>query len=268
MAASGEAISCLTCYDATTAGHLAAAGVDVLLAGDSASQVILGHDSSIHAPLEFMLQITAALKRGAPDKFIMGDMPFMSYQADDAQAVVNAGRFLTEGRADAVKVEVNGEYGDLVGKLSRAGIPVVAHIGWRPQTAALAGVRTARIAGRTAGQVRQLVAEAQMMESRGAVMILIEQCPAEAAAMVVESVDLPVIGCGAGPACHGHVVVLQDLLGLSGHRPSFVEPVVDGGAMLRGAAEQWVQLLRSGRYLAEHPYAMDPGEAQKLRTDR
>lgn len=264
MAAEGRKIAALTCYDATTARYLAAAEVDVLLVGDSASQVILGHDSSIHAPLDFMLQLTAAVKRGAPGKFIMGDMPFMSYQADDAEAVRNAGRFMTEGRAAAVKLEVNGQYGELVGKLSRAGVPVVAHIGWRPQTALFAGVRTAKIAGRTAAEARALVEEAQLFEARGAVMILVEQCPAEVAAAIVRSVKVPVIGCGAGRACHGHVVVLQDLLRLSAHSPSFVTATADGAALLKDAAMAWVELLRSGKYLAEHPYPMDPGEADKL----
>ncbi len=264
MAAAGEPIACLTCYDATTARHLAAGGVPVLLVGDSAAQVMLGFERSIDAPLEFMLQITAAVKRGAPRAFVMADMPFMSYQASDAQAVRNAGRFMVEGRADAVKLEVDRAYGELVGKLSRAGVPVVAHIGWRPQTASQAGVRTAKIAGRTARDAERLIDDAQLMEARGAVMLLIEQCPAPVAAAVVRAVDVPVIGCGAGPACHGHVVVLQDLLGMTDRRPSFVQPLADGAAFLQNAANDWGQLLRSGRYLAEHPYHMDQGEAAKL----
>lgn len=265
MVEAKQKISALTCYDATTAKWLAAAGVHVLLVGDSAGQVILGHDTSMHAQLEFMLLLTGAVKRGAPNSFVMGDMPFMSYQADDAEAVHNAGRFLVEGNADAVKLEVDGRYGDLVAKMSRAGVPVVAHIGWKPQTVRYAGIRTAKIAGRTAAEARDLVEQAQLMEARGAVMLLVEQTPAEVAEQVVRSVRIPVMGCGAGPACHGHVVVLQDLLGMNERHPSFVPVLGEVGAAIRDSAKQWIDLLNSGRYLADHPYGMNEGEADKLR---
>ena len=132
-ARNGEPFACLTCYDATTAKWMERAGIPVLLVGDTAAEMILGQPGTIHAPLEFMLMITAAVKRGAPNTFVMGDMPFGSYQCDDADAVRNAMRFLTEGRADAVKLEVDGDWTPLVAKLSRAGIPVVAHLGSRPQ---------------------------------------------------------------------------------------------------------------------------------------
>jgi len=265
MAKAGEKIAAITCYDATTARLLDAAGMDVLLAGDSAAQVILGFDSSIHAPLDFMIQITAAVKRGAPRCFVMADMPFMSYQADDAEAIRNAGRFMTEGLADCVKLEVNAQYGDLVAKLARAGIPVVAHIGWKPQTARFAGVRTAVIAGRTAREAEAMLDEAQLMEARGAAMLLIEQCPAEVAEYIVKHTSIPVIGCGAGRACHGHVAVLQDVVGMTWHSPSFVQPVARGNQFMQEAAEHWVRNIRSGEYLREHPYAMDEGEAAKLK---
>ena len=256
-AAEGRKFPMLTCYDYTTAMWLERGGVRVLLVGDSAAGVILGHEQSIFAPLEFLLTITAAVRRGAPGSFVMGDMPFMSYQADDAEAIRNAGRFLVEGHADAVKLEVDSRYAGLVAKLSRAGVPVVAHIGWKPQNARYAGVRTAVVAGRTPPQIEQMVATAQQMEEAGAVMLLVEQCTAEAGAAVVRSVRIPVIGCGAGPACHGHVVVLQDALGMTEHRPSFVRPVGAIGPALQDAAAKWRQLVESGDYLRDdHPYAM------------
>ena len=265
MVAEGKPLAMLTCYDATTARWLAAGGVPMLLVGDSAAQVILGRDSSIHAPLQFMLELTAAVKRGAPNCFVMGDMPFMSYQASDAEAIHNAGRFLTEGTADAVKLEVDATFGDLVGKLSRAGVPVVAHLGWRPQQARHAGVRTALIAGKTAAEARALVEQAELMEERGAAMLLIEQCPAEVSQRIVERLSIPLIGCGAGPACHGHVVVLQDLLGMSEKSPSFVKPIAAMGEALAKAASAWVDLIGSGKYLAtDHPYHMAAGEAERL----
>lgn len=261
--AEGHPLAMLTCYDATTARWLARGGVPMLLVGDSAAQVVLGFDSSIHAPLQFMLEITAAVKRGAPNCFVMGDMPFMSYQAADSEAIHNAGRFLTEGMADAVKLEVDASFSELVGKLSRAGVPVVAHLGWRPQQARVAGVRTALIAGRTAAEARALVEQAELMEAQGAAMLLIEQCPAEVSQRIVERVSIPLIGCGGGPACHGHVVVLQDLLGMSELSPSFAKPLANTGEALAEAAAQWVDLVRSGRYLAaDHPYQMSPDQAK------
>ena len=262
MAADDRKIAMLSCYDATTARQLEAGGVHGLIVGDSAAQMILGFDQTIHAPLDFMIQITAAAKRGAPNCFVMGDMPFMSYQADDAEAIRNAGRFMTEGTADAVKVEVDGSFGDLVAKLSRAGIPVVAHIGWRPQQARHAGVQTAVIAGSKAQDAALLIEQAELMEARGAQILLIEQCTAEASAKVVERVSIPVIGCGAGPACHGHVVVLHDLLGLSERSPSFAQPLASMGHEVTETAGKWVELVQSGQYLQDHPYHMAPGEAE------
>ncbi len=263
MVEAGQPIAALTCYDATTAQWLARAGVHVLLVGDSAGQVILGYDSSIHASLELLLQLTGAVKRGAPNAFVMGDMPFMSYQADDAEAIHNAGRFLVEAGADAVKLEVDARYGELVAKMSRAGIPVVAHIGWKPQMVRYAGIRTAKIVGRTAAEVRDLVEQAELMEARGAVMLLVEQTPAEVAEQIVRAVRIPVIGCGAGPACHGQVVVLQDLLGMSDRSPSFAPVIASLGDHIRDAARQWIDMLEKG-FPTEHPYGMDPGEADKI----
>lgn len=247
----------LTCYDATTARWLAHGGVDALLVGDSAAQMVLGFEHTNQVPLQFMLTITAAVRRGAPHCFVMGDMPFMSYEADDAEAIRNAGRFLVEGGADAVKLEVGPDHADLVGRLARADIPVVAHIGWRPQRTQQAG--TPVVAGRTEAAIDALVELAETMQARGAVMLLLEQATAESARRICAHVTVPVIGCGAGPDCHGHVVVLHDWLGLSSWHPSFVTPAVDGGSWLSDQAARWVELVRSGRYLRDdHPYAMAP----------
>lgn len=247
----------LTCYDATTAKWLWRGGVQTLLVGDSAAQVILGHEQSIFVPLEFMLQITAGVRRGAPDCLLMGDMPFMSYQADDSLAITNAARFLTEGMADLVKLEVDHRHVELIAKLSRAGIPAVPHIGWRPQMVRYEGIRTAKVAGKNQQQINDLVDQAVSLEQAGAVMLLVEQCTAETAARIVEKTTIPVIGCGAGPACHGHVVVLQDLLGMTDHHPSFVKPVAQIGPSIQAAATAWKDMLADGSYLANHPYKLD-----------
>ena len=168
----------LTCYDATTAGWLWRGGVQTLLVGDTAGQFILGHDSTLPVSLEFMLQITAAVRRGAPLAFVMGDMPFGSYQCGDDAAMANAIRFLTDGGADAVKLEVDGSFRGLVGRLSSAGVPVVAHLGSRPQLKKLQGGGSRRVY-RTQAQVQATVDEAVGMVEAGAVMLLFEAVPAE-----------------------------------------------------------------------------------------
>ena len=270
---SGRKIPMLTCYDATTARWLYRGGLDVMLVGDTAGSMMLGFDDTIHAPLDYMLTITAAVKRGAPMAFVMGDMPFMSYQVDDAEAVRHAGRFMTEGRADAVKLEVDRRYLGLVERLDRAGVPVVAHIGWRPQQTPRTGVPL--VAGRTAEKIDAMVDLARELVQAGAAMLLIEQATAEAARAVIEAVNppaadrktsgtggggvVPVFGCGAGPDCHGHVVVLHDWLGMTDWQPSFAPPAAAGGKHLADLAQKWIRLVESGNYLKDGgPYAMDP----------
>lgn len=248
-----EPFACLTCYDATTARWLERAGVPVLLVGDTAAEMILGEPGTIHAPLEFMLLLTAAVKRGAPNTFVMGDMPFGSYQCDDADAVRNAMRFLTEGRADAVKLEVDGDWTPLVTKLARAGVPVVAHLGSRPQCAKQEGGY--RAAGRTPEALQAIVDDAIAMEAAGASMILLEAVPNEVATAVVQATTVPVIGCGAGTACHGQIVVTQDLLGLTDWQPAFAQPIATLGTSLMEAATTWRRKVSEGD-LGTHPYQM------------
>ena len=261
-AKSGQKFAMLTCYDATTARWLYRGGLRTMLVGDSAAEVILGHPSTIHAPLDFMVALTAAVKRGAPGAFVVGDMPFMSYQADDAEAVRNAARFMTEGMADAVKLEVDHTYADLIAKLARAAIPTIAHIGWRPQRLAQSGV--AVVAGRTGRKVAELVELAQLMEARGASMLLIEASTGEAGKAIVDAVSIPVIGCGAGPHPHGHVIILQDWLGQTDWQPGFAPPSEAGGERLAGLAKRWVDLVASGQYLADGgPYRMTEPAASR-----
>lgn len=257
MVRAGEKFACLTCYDATTARWLQEAGLHMLLVGDTAGEVILGFPSTIHTPLEFLIALTAGVKRGAPTTLVMADMPFMSYQADDAQAVRNAGRFLTEGLADLVKVEVDRSFAPLVAKMSRAGIPVVAHIGSRPQHAKMHGGYYA--AGKSAASAIQLLDDARAMVDAGATMLLVEAAPAEVAEQVVRESTVPVIGCGAGSACHGQVVVLQDLLGLTAWQPAFALPTVQVGRQIAAAAQSWMQRVATDN-LGEHPYVMNNSE--------
>ena len=255
-AQAGTPFAMITCYDATTALHLARADVPCLLVGDTAAQMILGHDSTLPAPLDFMLHITAAVRRGAPLAFVMADMPFGSYQCGDDEAMRHAVRFIAEAGADAVKLEVDASFGPLVSRMASAGIPVVAHVGSRPQQVRAKGGYRAE--GRTQAEAAKIIDLASRMVDHGAAMLLVEAVPAGVSRRIVEAVNVPVIGCGAGPACPGHVIVLHDLLGLTDWHPPFAPPLTDLGRRIEAAAGQWVQLVASGKYLRDdHPYHFD-----------
>lgn len=265
MVRDGERFACLTAYDATTARWLERAGVHVLLVGDTAAEVILGLPGTVHMPLEISLALTAAVKRGAPHTIVMGDMPFMSYHADEAEAIRNAGRFLTEGRADVVKLEADASFAPLVAKMTRAGAPICGHVGSRPQRAGMTGGYSS--AGRTADEARRIVTDAMALEDAGCVMLLIEAAPPEVTREIVERTHVPVIGIGAGPSCHGEILVLQDLVGMTDWQPPFAEPVANLGEAFREAAERWVRRVREGA-VTTHRYQMKPGESERLHAPK
>lgn len=265
MASRSEPFACLACYDATTARWLERAGVHVLLAGDSAAQVVLGYERSIDMPMDFAVEITAAIKRGAPSTLIMADMPFMSYHASLDQAMTNAGRFMVQGNADVVKLEADESAAGLVDRLTRAGVPVCAHVGCKPQTSGVTGGPVA--AGRTKEQLEQVVRDAKALEDAGAVLLLIEAVPGEVTKAVLDATSVPLIGIGAGPMCHGQVLVVNDLLGLTDHPPRFAEPVADLGNAIRSAGREWVERV-SKRSIGGESYAMRPGEAERLDPSR
>ena len=251
--------ACLTCYDATTAKWMAGAGLPTMLVGDTAAEMILGYDSTIHAPLDFLITLTAAVKRGAPDVFVMGDMPFMSYQVDDPSAIVNAGRFMTEGTADAVKLEVDGKWLQRFTAICDAGIAAVAHLGSLPQHAKQTGGYTT--AGRTAKTAKIIVKDAISFERAGASMLLLEAVPQEVSQAVVEATSIPVIGCGAGTACHGQVVVMQDLAGMTNWQPAFASPTASLGKDIATVARTWMANVNNND-LGTHPYDMREGESE------
>ncbi len=265
MAQRGEPFACLACYDATTARWLARGGVHLLLAGDSAAQVVLGLERTIDAPIEFMIQITAAVKRGAPDTVVMADMPFLTYHVSEARAIENAGRFMTEGKADCVKLEADASLAPVVAKMTTAGIPVCAHVGFRPQTTGLVGVPTAK--GRSAEEARKIVDDAVALERAGAVLLLIEAVPPEVARAVVEATSVPVIGIGAGTDCHGQILVVNDLLGMSDDVPRFAEPVAKVGEEIRRAGAEWVRRVSAGD-VGGQAYRMREGESDALASEK
>jgi len=261
MAEAGEPFACLACYDFTMARWLARAGIHVLLAGDSGAEMALGLPGTVHMPMDFAVAITAALKRGAPGCVVMADMPFMSYQADDAEGVRNAGRFLTEGLADVVKVEADASQAGLVEKMSRAGVPVCAHVGSLPQRAALTGGYASR--GRTAADAERIVEDAVALERAGAALLLVEATPEAVTEAILERTSVPLIGIGAGQACHGQILVAHDLLGLSEWQPGFAKPEASIGEQITSTAVRWKERVRA-RESSAHRYQMRQGEFERF----
>ena len=259
--ATGRHLAMLTCYDYTTARLMHEAGVPLILVGDSAASVILGHDTTLPVTLNFMIEITAAVRRGTPNCLLVADMPFGSYQASLAQGVKNVARMVKRTGCDAVKLEVADRSTDLVRALADAGVAIVAHLGLKPQSVGLLGGY--RFQGRTASEAQQIVASSLLMEDAGAAAILLEAVPPEVATAVVKRTSIPVIGCGAGPSCHSSVIVTQDGLGLTPYRPRFVPALADHATPLKAAFEQYVQAVAAGSYPAsEHDYVMPPAEKE------
>jgi 3-methyl-2-oxobutanoate hydroxymethyltransferase len=256
---SGEKVAMLTCYDFTTARLMQEAGVPALLVGDSAASVVLGYETTLPVSLEFMIELTAAVRRGAPLSLVIGDMPFGSYQASTGQAIRNVCRMVKQSGCDAVKLEVSEGHANIVRALADAGIAVIAHLGLKPQSVGLLGGY--KFQGRTSGEAREIVASSLQMEDAGAAAILLEAVPPEIAKAVVDQTSVPIIGCGAGPACHSCVIVTQDGLGLTAHRPRFVPTLTELAVPLKDAFSAYVQAVASGKYpAAEHDYVMPPAE--------
>ena len=262
----GRKIAMLTCYDFTTARLMHEAGVPMLLVGDSAASVILGHPSTIPISLKFLIELTAAVRRGAPQAFLVGDMPFGSYQDSDARGARNVARMLKLTGCDCVKLEVAQSHASLINRLADAGVAVMAHIGLRPQAVGLMGYKSQ---GRTATSADAIVELALKMQNAGAAAILLEAVPAEVAGAVVRATNVPVIGCGAGPACHGSVVVTPDVLGLTSHRPKFAPLLQDLASPMKTAFADYVKQVATGQYPAtEHQYQMPMEEKAKFTTDK
>lgn len=257
-------IVAVSCYDYTTARLVAEAQTDMILVGDSAAHSMLGHDSTLPVGLDFLVTITAAVRRGAPDAYLVADMPFLSYQTGTSDAIRNAGRFLVEAGAQMVKIEATTAYLDTVRAVSDAGIPVMAHIGILPQWIAALG--RLRAEATTAEAAADLIDLAEQMIHAGAGALLIEGTATEVAQLITERSIVPVISCGSGAACDGQILIAPDILGLSaGHPPKFSKIYADLGARSVEAFRQYAQEVRTARFPdAEHSYHMKPGERQRL----
>jgi 3-methyl-2-oxobutanoate hydroxymethyltransferase len=247
-------IAMLTCYDFPTAKILADCGVSILLVGDSAATTLLGESSTIHATMDFMILLTHAVRRGAPDVFLMGDMPFGSYATEES-AVANGRRFMVQAGVDCVKVECDIRHESIVRAMAMAGIPVCAHLGLLPQRAVQRGGY--RYQGGSEQEADQLVRESAAMVAAGAEMLLLEAVPDRVSRRVVESVPCLVLGCGAGPSCHGHVLVLHDMLGYNEKVPRFVERFGAVPAAVAQAAQAYVRAVETRQYpQARHGYGV------------
>jgi 3-methyl-2-oxobutanoate hydroxymethyltransferase len=256
----GDRIVMITAYDAPSARIADAAGVDLILVGDSAAMVVLGHDSTVPATMDEMLMLTRAVTRGANRPLVIADLPFGSYHVSVEQALESAIRFVKEAQADAVKLEGAGPMLARVRALTDAGIPVIGHIGLTPQTATMLGGFKAQ--GRTAAKAVQLYADTLALQAAGCFAIVLEAVPSPVAARITEALDIPTIGIGAGPDCDGQVLVWHDLLGLyEGHAPRFVKQYADLAPTIGAAVEQYASEVRDGSFPEEkHTYAMSEEE--------
>ena len=250
----GERFAMLTAYDYLTAQILDEAGVPVLLVGDSLGMVVLGYDSTVPVTVDEMLHHTRAVRRGATSAVIVGDMPFMSYQGSIDEGMRNAGRFLKEGGATAVKLEGAGPVVDLTDRLTSAGIPVMAHVGLTPQSVNQLG--GFKVQGRSEDAANRIVDEAVSLAQAGAFSIVIEGVPAEVGRRITEAVPVPTIGIGAGPDTDAQVLVIQDLLGMTGGRlPRFVKQYADVRSVMTDAVKNFSAEVASGDYPGpEHTY--------------
>jgi 3-methyl-2-oxobutanoate hydroxymethyltransferase len=255
-----EAIVMVTAYDYPSGRIADAAGLDIVLVGDSAAMTVLGNDSTVPATMDEMLMLTRAAARGAERPLVVADMPFGSFQVSDEDAVRNAVRFLKEAGADAVKLEGAGPTLSRVLALVGAGIPVMGHIGLTPQSATMLGGFRAQ--GRTADKARSLLQDARALEDAGCFAVVLEAVPAEVATRISQELAIPAIGIGSGRGCDGQVLVFHDLLGLyDGKAPRFVKRYADLAGEIKDALERYAADVRSGSFPAEeHTYAIPAEE--------
>jgi len=237
----------LTCYDFSTARLMEEAAIDSLLVGDTYAEVCLGHATTLPATMEHMVTIAEAVRRGAPTAYLVGDMPYLSYQADMGEAIHNAGLFMARAGCDCVKVEVDRRLVRTVEALTTATIPVMAHLGLKPQSIQSLGGYRAQ--GTRAADALRIIDDARLMEEAGAVALLLEAVPMELGRVISESTELPVIGCVSGPYCDGQVVVLHDMLGYGvGHPPRSVKPYAQLHDLLVSAFQSYARDVSDGAF--------------------
>lgn len=260
----GKKLTMLTAYDYSTAKLIDEAGVNSILVGDSLGNVILGYEDTISVTMEDMIHHGAAVARGAKNALVIIDMPFMSYQTSVYDALVNAGRLMKEGRADAVKLEGGKEVCPQIEAITSAGIPVVAHLGLTPQSInAFGGFK---VQGKSEEAAKKLIEDAKAVEKAGAFALVLECVPARLAELITNELSIPTIGIGAGNVCDGQVLVYQDMLGMfSDFTPKFVKKFANVGEVMKCAFESYCREVQSGEFPAKnHEYTIDDKIIEKL----
>jgi len=257
-------IAAISCYDYTTAKLVSQTGIQMILVGDSAAQAMLGFDTTLPATMDFMVTITAAVRRGAPNVFLVADMPFLSHQLGVIEAIKNAGRFVSQAGAQMVKIEATSAYLDVIKAVSDAGIAVMAHIGIRPQSIGKVGRFKAEAT--TAEMAAELISLSDQMVVSGASALLIEGTAAEVAQIITKRHGVPVISCGSGPYCDGQILIAPDILGLTqGPLPKFAKNYENLAERTIKAFNIYANEIENGRFPDKgHSYHMKSGEFEKL----
>ena len=264
--AAGQKISVITAYDYSLASLCDRAGIDILLVGDSAGMVMLGYENTIPVTMEQMELFTDAVSRARQNALVVGDMPFMSYQANLSDAIKNSGRLVKAG-ADAVKLEGGSEMADTIKAIVDTGIPVMGHIGLQPQTTMLS--QGYRVQGRTKDTALKLMKSAKALEQAGVFSIALEMVSSEVSKIISESISVPTIGIGSGKYCDGQVLVLHDILGMYDKlQPKFVKRYLSLSKDITKAVESYRKDVESGRFPSKKNwFAMDKSELEKLREE-
>ncbi|NQT46317.1 MAG: 3-methyl-2-oxobutanoate hydroxymethyltransferase [Candidatus Omnitrophica bacterium] len=262
--AKGEKITMLTAYDYPMAKIMDEAGIDMILVGDSLGMVVLGYESTLPVTMDEMIHHTKAAKRGTKSAFLVGDMPFMSYQASIEDAVCNAGRFMKEGGCDAVKLEGGAEVIKQAKAIFDAGIPVVGHLGLTPQSATKLG--GFKVQGKDAEAAKRIIDDALKLQEAGCFSIILECIPDKLAKMITEKVTVPTIGIGAGPDCDGQVLVTHDMVGLFDRFvPKFAKQYVKLSDQMGGAFREYIAEVKKGEFPTQkHSFVMKQEELEKV----
>jgi 3-methyl-2-oxobutanoate hydroxymethyltransferase len=265
MRSAGEPIVMVTAYDFPSAQMVEEAGVDVVLVGDTAAMVVLGYDATTPIEMDEMITMASAVRRGLRTPLLIGDLPFGTYEASNELAIESAQRYVKEAGCDAVKLERGGPSVDRARAIARSGIPVMGHVGLTPQTAAaLGGFKTQ---GKTAAAAAELAEDALALQAVGCFAIVFEAVPAAVTELIVDRLEVPTIGIGAGPATAGQVLVFHDLVGItSGHTGRFVKRYAEARDAMVAGLITYAEEVRAGTFpAAEHVYSVEPTELQELR---
>jgi len=264
MKKEGEKVTWLTAYDYPTAQFAEAAGLDMLLVGDSLGMCVYGYPGTVPVTMDQCIVHSEAVRRGAPNTFVIGDMPFLSYQVTDADAVLNAGRFLKQASVDAIKLEGGTRVISRIKAILDAGIVVCGHIGLTPQSSGQLGGHKAQ--GRTVESARLVIEDALAIEEAGAQLLLLEAVPPELSAFITKKLSIPVYSIGAGPDCDGQLLIVSDLIGqFQAFTPKFVKKYADVAGVVTDAMKRYVEDVHAGTFPAdEHCYHMIEGEGEKF----